>query len=298
MIVPDFAGIRVLVVGDVMLDRYWHGDVTRLSQEAPVPVVAVSLVEERAGGAANVALNCAALGAHVTLLSVFGEDEDGAAIIRLAMGAGVRVPSPISDDNGMPTTVKLRVIGQRQQMMRIDFEGTPGPESLARLTTEFKTLVPDCDIVIASDYGKGVLGRVQDLIQIANAFSKPVFVDPKGDDWTKYAGATMVKPNANELQQLRAGPGQKAIGALLVTRGADGMDLLWGGGGRVLYQAAYTRDVADVTGAGDTVMAVVACMRAAGRPWPQAMYLASKAAGIVVGRLGTSSVTRQELIDA
>jgi len=293
--IPDFSGIRVLVVGDVMLDRYWHGDVTRISQEAPVPVVAVTRVEERAGGAANVALNCAALGARVDLVSVVGNDRDGSWLADAALAGGVHKIALISD-SVMRTTVKLRVIGQRQQMIRLDFEGSPCQESLERMDHAFQAMVLGCDIVIASDYGKGALRYVQDLIQMAKAAGKPVFVDPKGDDWTKYAGAALVKPNQIELDQLRNKSDMLAVGAVLTTRGADGMCLETAS--IYIDQLAYTRDVADVTGAGDTVMAVVACMRAAGRPWPQAMYLASKAAGIVVGRLGTAAITRQELLDA
>jgi len=296
MIVPDFSGIRVLVVGDVMLDRYWHGDVTRISQEAPVPVVAVNRVEERAGGAANVALNCAALGAKVMLASVIGDDDAGRKLDDLVGNADLVQPF-FDVDPAMQTTVKLRVIGQRQQMIRLDFEDVaPARESVERMTNIAAELINECDIVIASDYAKGALGRVQDLIKVATAAGKPVFVDPKGDDWTKYAGAALVKPNQIELDQLRNKSDMLAVGAVLTTRGADGMCLETAS--IYIDQLAYTRDVADVTGAGDTVMAVVACMRAAGRPWPQAMYLASKAAGIVVGRLGTAAITRQELLDA
>jgi len=294
--IPDFSGIRVLVVGDVMLDRYWHGDVTRISQEAPVPVVAVTRVEERAGGAANVALNCAALGARVDLVSVVGNDRDGSWLADAALAGGVHKIALISD-SVMRTTVKLRVIGQRQQMIRLDFEGSPCQESLERMDHAFQAMVLGCDIVIASDYGKGALRYVQDLIQMAKAAGKPVFVDPKGGDWAKYAGATMVKPNAQEYASLRDMRDLNQIGAMLLTKGAGGMTLELNSGD-MHHQAAYTRDVADVTGAGDTVMAVVACMRAAGRPWPEAMDLASKAAGIVVGRLGTAAITRQELLDA
>ena len=296
MIVPDFSGIRVLVVGDVMLDRYWHGDVTRISQEAPVPVVAVNRVEERAGGAANVALNCAALGARVMLASVIGDDDAGRKLDEL-VGNADRVQPFFDVDPAMRTTVKLRVLGQRQQMIRMDFEdAAPANKVVSNMMRNLPDLVKDCDIVIASDYAKGVLGWVQDLIQMAKAFGKPVFVDPKGDDWTKYAGAALVKPNQTELDQLRNKSDMLAIDAVLTTRGAHSMCLETAH--IYIDQLAYTRDVADVTGAGDTVMAVVACMRAAGRPWPEAMNLASKAAGIVVGRLGTAAITRQELLDA
>ena len=304
--IPDFSRLRVLVVGDVMLDRYWHGDVTTISQEAPVPVVAVRSVDERPGGAANVALGCAALRARVMLASVIGDDEPGRRLDELFDVSGVRPFLEV--DRGMQTTVKLRVLGQRQQMIRIDTEdAAPSSEAVDRMMQHLPDLIEDADIVIASDYAKGALGRVQDLIQMATAAGKPVFVDPKGSDWSKYAGAAMVKPNAVEIsaatrqerkndQLCAAADLAKAlrIGHVLTTYGVGGMNLVDGLDDYV-SQAAYPVEVADVTGAGDTVMAVVACMRAAGRPWSEAMYLASKAAGIIVGRVGAGAVTVEEL---
>lgn len=293
--IPDFSRLRVLVVGDVMLDRYWYGDVTRISQEAPVPVVAVNRIEERAGGAANVAMGCAALGARVTLVSVIGADEAGRRLDEI-IGTTPGVRPMLELDPGMQTTVKLRVLGQRQQMIRLDFEdAAPDRRVIDRMTGPLHEIVAEHDIVIASDYGKGALARVQDLIQAARKAGKPVFVDPKGPDWSKYAGAALVKPNAAEFKPVNKGIGGH-VGPVLVTRGADGMDLYQTGD--PIHQRAYTRDVADVTGAGDTVMAVVACMRAAGRPWQEALYLASKAAGIAVSRVGTVAVTRWELAHA
>ena len=305
--IPDFSRLRVLVVGDVMLDRYWHGRVERISQEAPVPVVAVDTVDERPGGAANVALGCAALGAQVHLASVIGADSAGQRLDEL-IGAACQVSPHLDVDPGMRTTVKLRVLGQGQQMIRIDTEdAAPSSDAVGRMMRHLPDLIEDADIVIASDYAKGALGRVQDLIQMATAAGKPVFVDPKGSDWSKYAGAAMVKPNAVEIsaatrqerkndQLCAAADLAKAlrIGHVLTTYGVGGMNLVDGLDDYV-SQAAYPVEVADVTGAGDTVMAVVACMRAAGRPWSEAMYLASKAAGIIVGRVGAGAVTVEEL---
>ena len=290
--IPDFSGLRVLVVGDVMLDRYWHGDVTRISQEAPVPVVAVRSVDERPGGAANVAIGCAALRARVMLASVIGDDEPGRLLDELIDASDVRPYFEV--DRGMQTTVKLRVLGQRQQMIRIDTEdAAPSSEAVGRMMRHLPDLIAESDIVIASDYGKGVLSPVIDVIGMARRCGVPVFVDPKRPDWSYYHGAALIKPNAAEYAKA-TGRGAMFFGATLVTRGADGMDLETADGTK-LHQAAYTRAVADVTGAGDTVMAVVACMRAAGRPWQEALYLASKAAGIIVGRVGAGAVTVEEL---
>lgn len=291
--IPDFSRLRVLVVGDVMLDRYWHGRVERISQEAPVPVVAVDTVDERPGGAANVALGCAALGAQVHLASVIGADSAGQRLDEL-IGAACQVSPHLDVDPGMRTTVKLRVLGQGQQMIRIDTEdAAPSSDAVGRMMRHLPDLIAESDIVIASDYGKGVLSSVIDVIGMARRCGVPVFVDPKRPDWSYYHGAALIKPNAAEYA-MATGRGAMFFGATLVTRGADGMDLETAGGTK-MHQAAYTRDVADVTGAGDTVMAVVACMRAAGRPWQEALYLAAKAAGIIVGRVGAGAVSVEEL---
>ena len=198
MHIPDQATARVLVVGDVMLDRYWFGDVARISPEAPVPVVKVERSEERPGGAANVARNVAALGAQVGLLSVVGDDEAGQSLQRLLSASGIAVSLHV--DRAISTTVKLRVIGRQQQLLRIDFETTPSHEVLRAKLAEFAARLADCDAVILSDYGKGGLAHIAEMIRLARAAGKRVLVDPKGDDFARYAGATVVTPNRAELR--------------------------------------------------------------------------------------------------
>ena len=192
--------VRLLVVGDVMLDRYWFGDVSRISPEAPVPVVKVERMEERLGGAANVARNAASLGAVTALLSVVGDDEAGRSLGKLLeegqIDAGLHVDAEID------TIVKLRVIGRQQQLLRIDFETPPSHEILDAKLADFERRVADCDVVILSDYGKGGLTHIAEMIRIARAADKPVLVDPKGDEWEKYAGATVITPNRGELKQV------------------------------------------------------------------------------------------------
>ena len=198
--VTAFARARVLVVGDVMLDRYWFGNVARISPEAPVPVVHVTRSEERPGGAANVARNAAALGAHVTLLSVVGRDEAGAQLAKLLKRD--KVSARLHRDAGINTTVKLRVIGRQQQLLRVDFETTPGHEVLAAKLREYRRLLRAHDVVILSDYGKGGLAHIATMIAAARAAGKPVLVDPKGDDFKRYRGATMLTPNRGEFNQV------------------------------------------------------------------------------------------------
>ena len=300
--------VRLLVVGDVMLDRYWFGEVSRISPEAPVPVVKVERLEERLGGAANVARNAVALGARTALLSVVGDDEAGRSLSRLLeegeIDAGMHV------DRDIDTTVKLRVIGRQQQLLRIDFETTPSHEILQAKLADFEQRVAQADVVILSDYGKGGLTHIADMIQIARSHDKPVLVDPKGDEWGKYAGATVITPNRSELrevvgrwssedellakaQKLR---GELGLEALLVTRSEEGMTLFADDG--IHHQPAQAREVFDVSGAGDTVIATLAVMLAAGADWGEAIRIANVAAGIVVGKLGTAVVTREELAAA
>jgi len=300
--------VRLLVVGDVMLDRYWFGEVNRISPEAPVPVVKVERQEERLGGAANVARNAASLGAVTALLSVVGDDDAGRSLGRLLeeglIDAGLHV------DRDIDTIVKLRVIGRQQQLLRIDFETPPSHEILQAKLVDFERRVADADVVILSDYGKGGLTHIAEMIRIARAAAKPVLVDPKGDEWGKYAGATVITPNRSELrevvgrwsseddliaksQKLRA---ELGIEALLVTRSEEGMTLF--ADGETHHQAAQAREVFDVSGAGDTVIATLAVMIAAGADWAEAIRVANVAAGIVVGKLGTAVVTRQELAAA
>jgi D-glycero-beta-D-manno-heptose-7-phosphate kinase len=296
---------RILVAGDVMLDRYWFGDVERISPEAPVPIVRIARTEERPGGAANVARNVAALGAHAMLLSVIGTDEAGSALERLL--AADRMPMSLHRDADLPTTVKLRVIGRQQQLIRIDFETTPSHEVLATNLAAYTRLVAQVDLVILSDYGKGGLAHIATMIDHARGAGKPVLVDPKGDNWAKYRGATVITPNRGELRQVvggwtdLAGMAAKAqklraeldVAALLVTRSEEGMSLYTAAG--VDDIPAMAREVYDVSGAGDTVIAVLGALLGAGADLPTAVRIANEAAGVVVGKLGTAVVTPDEL---
>lgn len=302
----NVGGPRVLVVGDVMLDRYWFGDVDRISPEAPVPVVRVSRIEERPGGASNVARNAAALGARMTLLSVVGRDEAGVSLRRLMADGGI--DASLHEDEAFDTIVKLRVIGRQQQLLRIDFETTPSHEVLAAKLADFAERVADCDVVILSDYGKGGLARIGEMIRLAREAGKPVLVDPKGSDFSKYAGATVITPNRAELRQVvgswsseselveKARGLRESLGieALLVTRSEEGMTLFTAD--QTLTHKAQVREVFDVSGAGDTVIATLAVMRAVGADWAEACRVANIAAGIVVGKLGTAVVERDELM--
>jgi len=302
---PDTAAARVLVVGDVMLDRYWFGEVSRISPEAPVPVVKVERSEERLGGAANVARNVVALGARVALLSVVGTDEAGQALQRLLSEEGIE--SSLHQDADLSTTIKLRVIGRQQQLLRIDFENWPAHEVLRAKLMEFSDRLPDCDVVILSDYGKGGLTHITEMIRLARAAGKRVLVDPKGDDYSRYAGATMITPNRAELREVigkwsseddlarRARQLREELGleALLLTRSEEGMTLFRAEG--VTHEAAQAREVYDVSGAGDTVIATMAVMLASGADPATAMRLANRAAGIVVGKLGTAVAHLDEL---
>jgi rfaE bifunctional protein kinase chain/domain len=295
----------VLVVGDVMLDRYWFGDVSRISPEAPVPVVRIERTEERPGGAANVARNCAALGARTGLLSVVGGDEAGDALARLVAGEGVR--ASLHRDGTLATTVKLRVIGRQQQLLRIDFDTAPSREVLADKLAEFEASLAEYDVLVLSDYGKGGLAHVERMIGLARAQEKLVVVDPKGDDYSRYHGATLVTPNRAELrevvgrwkdeadltaraQKLRA---ELGLEALLLTRSEEGMTLYRAAG--VQHEPTKAREVYDVSGAGDTVVATLAVLLGAGAPLPEAVRIANHAAGIVVGKLGTAVVRPEEL---
>ncbi len=299
------AGARVLVVGDVMLDRYWFGDVERISPEAPVPVVKIVRSEERPGGAANVARNAAALGARVNLLSVVGADEPGATLARLL--AAERVTASFQRDPALATTVKLRVIGRQQQLLRIDLETSPSHEVLAAKLADYGRLLADADVVILSDYGKGGLTHIKTMIEQAHAAGKRVLVDPKGDDYTRYRRATLLTPNRAELrdivgqwqdeadlvtraQRLRT---DLALEALLVTRSEEGMTLFTAQGAQTI--PAQAREVYDVSGAGDTVIATLGVLLAAGATLPDAVRIANEAAGVVVGKLGTAVVHPSEL---
>lgn len=301
----QFAQTRLLVVGDVMLDRYWFGDSDRISPEAPVPVVQVAKVDERLGGAANVARNVAALGANTTLLGVVGEDEAGSRISELLQQSGVN--SQLEIDPQVPTTVKLRVIARQQQLIRLDFEESPSQTALEQKLARFEKAVTENDVVVLSDYGKGALSQVAAMIAYARSQNKMILVDPKGEDYAKYQGATVITPNRSELRQVvgrwsseadltqRAQDLRSSLGikALLLTRSEEGMSLFTDEGAS--HVRAQAREVFDVSGAGDTVIATLAVALAAQWPLDRAMALANRAGGIVVGKLGTATVTSEEL---
>ncbi len=299
------ARTRLLVVGDVMLDRYWFGDVERISPEAPVPVVKIARNEERPGGAANVARNAAALGAQVTLISVVGDDEAGRMLETLLAGEGVR--TSFHRDPAVQTTVKLRVIGRQQQLLRIDFETMPSHEILASKLADYERALPDFDAVVLSDYGKGGLAHIERMIERARNRGAPVLVDPKGEDYRRYRGATLLTPNrtefrevagrwrteaelASKAQQLRA---ELALEALLITRSEEGMSL-YTDAGAVTFPA-QAREVYDVSGAGDTVIATLGALLGAHADLATAVRIANLAAGVVVGKLGTAVVHPDEL---
>ena len=302
---PATRQARILVVGDVMLDRYWFGDVSRISPEAPVPVVKVEKSEERPGGAANVARNIAALGAQAALLSVVGADEAGQALARLL--AASAIDASLHEDPQLNTTVKLRVLGRQQQLLRIDFENWPAHEVLQAKLAEFQQRIGQCDVVILSDYGKGGLTHIAELIRIARAHGKPVLVDPKGDDYARYAGASVITPNRAELREVVGRwtseddlaarvarlRGELSLDALLLTRSEEGMTLFAADG--ATHEPAQAREVYDVSGAGDTVIATLAVMLASGRSLAEAMRWANRAAGVVVGKLGTATCSLEEL---
>ena len=295
----------VLVVGDVMLDRYWYGNVERISPEAPVPVVRITREEERQGGAANVAYNVVSLGAKASLLSVVGDDEASRKLEALVAGTGIE--THFGRDPDLKTTVKLRIIGRQQQLLRLDFENTPKTELLASQTASFARLLKEHRVVLFSDYGKGGLAHVSDMIAQARALGKPILIDPKGSDFSRYREATVITPNRAELQQV-IGPWlteaelqdrcenlrQKlGLQAILLTRSEEGMTLFDAQGAE--HVSAQARDVFDVTGAGDTVIATLATAVAAGLSLRQALPLSNRAGGLVVGKFGTAALSYEEL---
>ena len=296
---------RVLVVGDVMLDRYWFGDVSRISPEAPVPIVKVDRIEDRPGGAANVARNAAALGAKTALLSVVGRDEPGRSLQQLLRRENVA--TSLHADATISTTVKLRVIGRQQQLLRADFETVPSHEVLASKLKDYQRLLKTADVVILSDYGMGGLAHIAKMITLARKRGIPVLVDPKGEDYSRYRGATLVTPNRAELRAVTGNWTSEAmlnskaqalrqrlgLGGLLVTRSEEGMTLYRRGS--KLHVPAQAREVYDVSGAGDTVIATVAVMLAARESMEDAVRIANRAASIVVGKFGTAVVYPDEL---
>ncbi|MGE4239698.1 MAG: D-glycero-beta-D-manno-heptose-7-phosphate kinase [Ramlibacter sp.] len=296
---------RVLVVGDAMLDRYWYGEVDRISPEAPVPVVRIGREEVRLGGAANVAYNAVALGAKASFLGVVGDDEPGHRLESMLRESGVG--AHLKRDPGLQTTVKLRVIGRQQQLLRMDFENEPDHDVLAQQGEAFDALVTQHDAVLFSDYGKGGLAHITRMIAAARAHGTKVLIDPKGSDYSRYRGADIITPNRAELQDVvgrwhgedelrtkaRALRESLDLGALLVTRSEEGMTLFDAEG--ELHVSAQAREVFDVTGAGDTVIATLAAMVAAGLSMREAIPIANKAGGIVVGKFGTATVSYEEL---
>ena len=301
----QIAKARVLVVGDVMLDRYWYGAVERISPEAPVPVVRVTREEERAGGAANVAYNAVSLGAHASLLTVVGDDEASHHLEELVAKTGIE--TYFGRDSALKTTVKLRVIGRQQQLIRLDFENTPQNEILAGQTATFESILPSHNAVLFSDYGKGGLAHVTDMIARARALGKPILIDPKGSDYTRYQNATVITPNRAEMQQVIGNWSDEAdlrtkahnlreqlhLDAVLLTRSEEGMTLFDADG--ELHVSAQAREVFDVTGAGDTVIATMAVMVGAGLRLREAVPLANRAGAVVVGKFGTATVSYEEL---
>jgi len=301
----EVARCSILIAGDVMLDRYWFGEVERISPEAPVPVVSIHRTEERLGGAANVARNMTSLGAKAGLLAVIGRDEAAKAVSRL-LGESA-VTAHLHQDDNLPTTVKLRIIGRRQQMLRADFESQPDHDVLLEHLDDYQKLLGSYNVAVLSDYGKGGLAHIAEMIAAARAAGKLVLVDPKGDDYSRYTGATIVTPNLSELravvgrwrseadltersQRLRA---DLQIEALLLTRSEEGMTLYTADGQRSV--PAQAREVFDVSGAGDTVIAVLAVMLACGLDLWDAVQIANRAGGIVVGKLGTATISFDEL---
>ena len=306
LIFSELNKARILVVGDVMLDRYWFGEVSRISPEAPVPIVKVERTEERPGGAANVARNAAALGSDVALLSVVGEDEPGGTLRQLIEDAGIA--ASLHRDGSIATTVKLRVVGRQQQLLRIDFETPPSREVLLDKLADYRRMIADRNVIILSDYGKGGLTHIAQMIELARAQGKAVLVDPKGDDFSRYRGATIVTPNRTELREVvgrwknedelaaKAQGLREQLGrqALLVTRSEEGMTLYEQGGRR--HEPARAREVFDVSGAGDTVIAVFSAAISTGADWQDAAMLANAAAGVVVGKMGTATATPAEVM--
>lgn len=306
-VLKKIGGARVLVVGDSMLDRYWYGGVERISPEAPVPVIAVARSDERAGGAANVARNVRALGARCMLLSITGDDREAGALQGLLEAEGIGCS--LYRDKLVNTTVKLRVISRNQQLLRIDFESPASKDARVKLLDHYLAHLDGYDVVIVSDYGKGGLGYVQEMIAAARAKDLPIVVDPKGDDYSGYRGATLITPNRKEFEQVAgrsrddaeltrkaaAMAAELELDGVLVTRGEEGMSFIKRDG-RELHIPARAREVFDVTGAGDSVIATIGCAFAVHAELDDALHLANIAAGVVVGKLGAATATPAEIL--
>ena len=301
----NLASARVLVVGDVMLDRYWFGSADRISPEAPVPVVRVGRSESRLGGAANVALNALKQGVNVDLLSIRGDDAEGVELEQLITASGIE--AYLNIDTNLSTTIKTRVVAQQQQLIRIDFESVPGEHSLSESSKQYDKLLKGADVVVFSDYGKGVLTHISDMIVQAKKIGKLVLIDPKGNDFEKYRGASYITPNKNELRaivgswsteddltsKVEALREHVGLSGVLVTRSEEGMTLFEKH--QVEHFQTVAREIFDVSGAGDTVIGVLAAYLASGMNISESVRLANKAAGIVVGKLGTATTSFDEL---
>lgn len=303
---PDFPRGRLVIVGDVMLDRYWHGSTNRISPEAPVPVVKVEGDEFRAGGAGNVALNAATLGARTELVALVGRDE-AAQRLREKLEGG-QVVCRLLEAPQHPTITKLRIISRHQQLIRLDFEDNFAVLESAGIEQAFEAALPGSGAVVLSDYGKGTLAQVGSMVRVARERGVPVVVDPKGTDFGRYCGATVITPNMSEFEAVVGHCADEAtlcargeslraaldLEAVLITRSERGMTLLQKGCAP-LDLPTRARDVFDVTGAGDTVVAVLGAGLACGLGLPEATAVANVAAGIVVGKLGTATVSPEEL---
>ncbi|MDG6354452.1 bifunctional D-glycero-beta-D-manno-heptose-7-phosphate kinase/D-glycero-beta-D-manno-heptose 1-phosphate adenylyltransferase HldE [Glaesserella parasuis] len=306
---PQFNNAKVLVLGDVMLDRYWFGSTNRISPEAPVPVVKVQENEDRAGGAANVAMNIASLNVPVTLHGLVGNDDAGRALDKLLSEHRIQNQCVAVDSH--PTITKLRILSRHQQLLRLDFEEGFHNLDCQALLAKLAAEITAYGALILSDYGKGTLDTVQQMIQIVRQANVPVLIDPKGTDFERYRGATLLTPNMSEFEAVAGHcrdedeivtKGLKMIAdfdlsALLITRSEKGMTLLRPNQDP-FHLPTQAKEVYDVTGAGDTVISVLATAIADGRPLEEACYLANAAAGIVVGKLGTSTVSPSELEQA
>ena len=301
----NLESVHIMIVGDIMLDRYWFGEVNRISPEAPVPIIKVEKKEERLGGAANVARNVASLSANACLLGIIGHDEAGNEVENLLKKSGIS--TYLHRDASISTIVKLRLIGRQQQLLRVDFEAPPAQTVLDDKMTQYKQLLANYDVVVLSDYAKGSLTHVADMISIAKKAGKPVLIDPKGDDFTPYIGATMLTPNKAELRHVvgswkneedlarraQALREELKLKYLLLTRSEEGMSLYSADG--IIHIPTQAQEIYDVSGAGDTVIATVATMLGAGKKIEDAISIANRAAGIVVNKLGTATVSQEEL---
>jgi len=306
--IESCSSVKVLVAGDVMLDRYWYGNVERISPESPVPIVEVAKSSDCLGGAGNVAANVAALNSHCKLLSIIGEDEAGKRMLELLDKSNIQ--SKLHIDRAIRTTEKLRIVARNQQLLRVDFEDTPDHEILSALGSAYEGALENCDVVIMSDYGKGGLTHIASMIQEACARNIPVVVDPKGADFSRYRGASIITPNLKEFataggiivsEKTMADSALRMIdeyslGSLLITRSKDGMTLFLPDGKRI-HSPATAREVFDVSGAGDTVVAIVALSIALQVEHDKMLDLCNQAAGYVVSKFGTAVIEPSFLFD-